>query len=78
MPYYMLVKLPPYLPVANEQLTTGFASCPTSNFVYCVSSPDVNYALIKAFSNSSSFSIMINNYPLGISQTDSKFQSMVI
>lgn len=33
LPFYMLVKLPAYLPVANEQLNPpSFVSCPASNF----------------------------------------------
>lgn len=51
LPFYMLVKLPKYLPIANEQLTPAFINCPPSNFEYCVSSPDVNYALVKTIVN---------------------------
>ena len=74
----MLVKLPNYLPIANEQLTPAFASCPSSNFEYCVSSPDVNYALVKTIVNQSFFTINVKDYPLGISQVDSYFYSMVV
>lgn len=78
LPFYMLVKLPKYLPIANEQLTPAFASCPLSNFEYCVSSPDVNYALVKTIVNQSFFSINIKDYPISISQVDSFFYSMIV
>lgn len=74
----MLVKLPKYLPIPNEQVTPVFASCPPANFEYCVSSPEVNYALVKTTINQSFFSINIKDYPLGISQVDSYFYSMII
>lgn len=32
MPFYMLVKLPSYLPVQNDQSSLAFVSCPGSNF----------------------------------------------
>ncbi len=78
LPFYMLVKLPSYLPVANDQISPSFASCPASNFEYCVASPDVNYALVKTTMNQSFFSLNIKDYPLGISQTDTYFYSMII
>lgn len=79
LPFYMLVKLPPYLPVPYDTTAvSAFASCPLSNFEYCVSAPDVNYVLVKARMNPSFFEIKINDYPLGISQQDSKFYSMII
>ena len=75
----MLVKLPPYLPVPYDDLANpAFVSCPPSNFEYCVAAPDVNYVLVKARMNPSFFEINIKDYPLGISQSDSKFYSMII
>ena len=75
----MLVKLPPYLPVPyDDTVNPAFVSCPPSNFEYCVSAPDVNYVLVKARTNPCFFEIKIKDYPLGISQSDSKFYSMII
>lgn len=75
----MLVKLPPYLPVPYDTITVpAFVSCPLSNFEYCVTAPDINYVLVKARVNPSFFEVKINDYPLGISQQDSKFYSMII
>jgi len=77
-PFYMLVKLPKYLPVQNGQILPAFASCPPANFEYCVSAPDINYVLVKTTTNPSFFDINIKDYPLGISQDDSFFYSMII
>ena len=75
----MIVKLPPYLPVPYDTTAMpAFASCPLSNFEYCVTVPDLNYVLVKARMSPSYFDVKIIDYPLSISQTDSKFYSMII
>ena len=76
-PFYMIVKLPPYLIPQDSQLATAFLSCPVS-FDECVSSPEIGYLMVRVIDNSSKFEANINDLPISISLTDSLFYSTII
>ena len=77
-PFYVIFKLPTYLPPENNQVTSPFKLCPTTQFELCITSPEINYVLVKVKGSPSSFQVFIRNYPSSISQEDSLFQASVI
>jgi hypothetical protein len=77
-PYYVIFKLPPYLPPENNQVSTAFKVCSTALFELCITSPEIQYVLVKARSSPSSFQVYIRNYPAYTSQVDSLFYASVI
>lgn len=77
-PFYVIFKLPSYLPPENNQVANPFKLCPAVQFEICITSPEINYVLVKAKGSPSSFQVFIRNYPLSISQKDSLFQALVI
>lgn len=77
-PFYVVFKLPAYLPLENNQVTNPFKLCPVAKFELCITSPEISYVLVKVKGSPSSFQVFIRNYPLSISQKDSLFQALVI
>jgi hypothetical protein len=77
-PYYVIFKLPSYLPVDSNQIANPFNLCPTALFDLCITATEVNYVLVKAKANPASFKVFIRNYPLSISQVETFFQASVI
>lgn len=52
-PFYMVVKLPDYLPVKNMELgqTAVFSSCLPAMYEECFTIPEIGYVVVKAKAN---------------------------
>jgi len=72
-PFYVIYQLPSFLPPENSQAAAAFKWCPSGLFELCLTAPEVNYVMVKATTNLSSFQVYIDNYPISISQQDSLF-----
>jgi hypothetical protein len=77
-PYYVLFKLPSFLPLENTQLASAFSSCPPSGFELCLTAPDINYVMVKAIINPQTFKVYIKNYPISVQKADTIFEGHVI
>ena len=54
-PYYVIYKLPNFLNPENNQLASAFKLCNPALFELCLTAPDIQYVMVKAKTNPSTF-----------------------